>query len=232
MRKLGLIGGTGPESTIPYYHDIVYGVQEKAGKPFFPHLVIESLSVFEILDMCAAHDYEGLVEYLVKGIQNLEAAGADFAALSANTPHIVFDELVKRVNLPLVSIVEAACEETKRRGYKRIGLIGTAVTMDNDFFKKPFREAGIEVILPNSKERQYIAEKIPEELELGIVKEETQNRFLAITERLAAEDGIEAVVLGCTELPLVYKNTSVSVDILDTMDIHIKKLVNMIMASE
>lgn len=93
MKKLGLVGGMGPESTIPYYHDIVYGVKEKAGKDFFPDLTIESVNVFEVLRLCGEEKYDELTEYLMKAINNLIKSGADFAALSANTPHIVFDRL-------------------------------------------------------------------------------------------------------------------------------------------
>lgn len=102
----------GPESTIPYYHDIVYGVQEKTGEKTFPCLTIESVNVFEVLRLCSDQKYEELTEYLLQAIQNLANSGADFAALSANTPHIVFDRLKERSPLPLISIIEAACRET------------------------------------------------------------------------------------------------------------------------
>ena len=104
MKKLGLVGGMGPESTIPYYHDIVYGVQKRIGKNFFPNLVIESVNVFDILRLCDEQKYDKLTNYLIQAIQNLIASGADFIALSANTPHIVFDRLQEQSSVPLVSI--------------------------------------------------------------------------------------------------------------------------------
>ena len=120
MKKLGLIGGMGPESTIPYYHDIVYGVQEAIGEQAFPELTIESVNVFKVLGLCKEQKYDELTKYLIRAIDNLAKSGADFAALSANTPHIVFDRLKEQSPIPLISIVEATCEEAKRRGLKNL----------------------------------------------------------------------------------------------------------------
>lgn len=111
MKKLGLVGGIGPESTIPYYHDIVYGVKERVGKKFFPNITIESINVFEVLRLCKEQNYEDLVNYLSLAINNLSVAGAEFAALTGNTPHIVFEELKARSPIQLVSIVDAAADE-------------------------------------------------------------------------------------------------------------------------
>lgn len=228
MKKLGLVGGMGPESTIPYYHDIVYGVQNKVGKKFFPNLTIESVNVFDVLNMCERKEYEALINYLMVAINNLRASGADFIALSANTPHIVFDELQKRSPIQLVSIIEAACDEAKRRNISKVGLLGTIITMNGEFFKNPFLKNHIEVVTPSDEEKEFINQKISQELELGIVKEETLSAFLKIVKRMKDENGIQAIVLGCTELPLLFKGVKTPVDCLDTMQIHIQTLVNMI----
>ncbi|MGN0352046.1 MAG: aspartate/glutamate racemase family protein [Roseburia sp.] len=203
MKKLGLVGGMGPESTIPYYHDIVYGVQKVSGKSLFPELSIESVNVFEVLRLCSEKRYDELTEYLMGAISNLAKSGADFAALSANTPHIVFDKLKEQSPIPLISIVEATCEEAKHRELKKIGLLGTIFTMTGEFFKAPFVKNGIQVIIPLESEMELINNKISTELELGIVKEETLLSFQKVISRMKDEDGIEAIVLGCTELPLL-----------------------------
>lgn len=229
IKKLGLIGGIGPESTIPYYHDIVYGVQKKLGKKFFPNLTIESLNVFDILTICSKKDYTELVNYLMVAINNLKASGAEFVAMSGNTPHIVFDELQKRSSIPLVSIVEATCDETKRRNIKKVGLLGTIFTMREDFFKKPFVKNNIQVIVPTEKEMAYIDQKISDELELGVVKQETLAEFLKVIQRMKDEQGIEAIILGCTELPLLFKDAKTPVECLDTMQIHIDTLIDTIL---
>lgn len=229
MKKLGLVGGMGPESTIPYYHDIVYGVQEKAGEKGFPCLTIESVNVFEVLRLCGEEKYEELTEYLLAAIRSLANSGADFAALSANTPHIVFDRLQEKSPLPLVSIIEAACRETVRRGYRRIGLLGTIFTMKGSFFKEPFCREQVDIITPSEEEMQFINDKISSELEIGVVKEETLREFQRIIARMKAEDGIEAVVLGCTELPLLLNDAVSPVPCLDTMKIHVQALVDEIL---
>lgn len=227
MKKLGLIGGVGPESTIPYYKGIVFGVQKKVGKPYFPPLTIESLSTFEVIRMGNNGDKEGLLQYMLKGFQNLAAAGAQIGAMACNTGHMVFDELQKQSPIPLVSIVEVTCNEAKRRNYHKIALLGTRATMEEDFFKKPFREAGIEVLVPEADERKYIFEHIAKELEFGIVKEETAKNFLQITKELA-DKGAEAVILGCTELPLIFDKYQAPIPVLDTMRLHIDALVDAI----
>ena len=228
MKKLGLVGGMGPESTIPYYHDIVYGVQEALGESIFPELSIESVNVFEILRLCREKQYEKLTEYLLGAINNLAKSGADFAALSANTPHIVFDKLKEQSPIPLISIVEATCEEAKLRGLKKIGLLGTIFTMTGEFFKAPFVKNGIQIIVPTENEIELVNDKISTELELGIVKEETLLFFQKVISRMKDEDGIEAIVLGCTELPLLLNDEVSPVPCLDTMQIHVRSIIKTI----
>lgn len=228
MKKLGLVGGMGPESTIPYYHDIVYGVQKKVGKDFFPNLTIESVNVFEVLQLCKDENYDELVTYLMRAINNLIKSGADFVALSANTPHIVFDRLKMKSSVPLVSIIEATRDEAIRLNMKKIGLLGTIFTMTGEFFKKPFEDSNIEIVVPTEEEMEFVNHKIGAELELGIVKEDTLESFQAIIERMKKENGIEAIILGCTELPLLLNDEVSPVPCLDTMKIHIKTLVDMI----
>lgn len=229
MKKLGLVGGMGPESTIPYYHDIVYGVQEALGQSVFPELSIESVNVFDVLRLCGEEKYDELTDYLMTAINNLAKGGAEFAALSANTPHIVFDRLREKSPIPLISIVEAACEEAKRRKLKKIGLLGTVFTMTGEFFKIPFLENGIQIIIPSAEEMELINEKISTELELGIIKEETLLSFQQIISRMKDENGIEAIVLGCTELPLLLNDEVSPVPCLDTMQIHINSIIDAIL---
>lgn len=227
MKKLGLIGGTGPESTIEYYRQIEYGVQARAG--IFPNLVIESLSVFDVLRFCEEEDYKGLAAYLIKGFHCLADAGADFASLTGITPHIVYDEVSEQSPIPVVSIVDAACERAKSLGYSKIALLGTYPTMAGSFFQKPFRAQGIEVVTPLDVEMQYIGEKIETELELAQIIPETQQHFCSITDRLVSEENVQAIVLGCTELPLILNDRLTSVSCLDVMKIHIEKLIDMIL---
>ena len=229
MKKLGLVGGMGPESTIPYYHDIVYGVNEKLGGEVFPELAIESVNIFKMLSYFKQEDYDGLTEYLMDAVNHLIQGGADLVALSANTPHIVFDRLQELSAVPLVSIIEATKDEAVRLKHQRIGLLGTIFTMKGDFFRKPFEESGIEIITPTDEEMAYLNQKIISELELGIVKEDTLRDFQKVIRRMQEENGIEAIILGCTELPLLLSDETSPVPCLDTMKIHIKTLVEKIL---
>jgi len=232
MKKLGLVGGMGPESTIPYYHDIVYGVQERLEEDLFPELTIESVNVFKVLTLCIEEKYEELTDYLVEAIENLVKSGADFVAMSANTPHIVFDRLKERVKVPMISIIEAAKDEAVGRNYKRLGLLGTVFSMKGEFYKKPFTDNGIEIITPTEDEMKFVNEKIASEMERGIVKEETLKAFQKIILRMKQENGIEAVILGCTELPLLLNDKVSPLPCLDTMQIHVKSLVDKILQED
>lgn len=228
MKKLGLVGGMGPESTIPYYHDIVYGVKERVGNDFFPNLTIESVNVFEVLRLCGEQKYDELTDYLMKAINNLVNSGADFVALSANTPHIVFHKLQERSVVPLVSIVEATRDEAIRLNKHRLGLLGTVFTMTGDFFRMPFENSGIEIVVPTREEMEFVNLKISSELENGIVKEKTLESFQKIIGRMQKENGIEAIILGCTELPLLLNDEVSPVPCLDTMKIHVETLISRI----
>ena len=228
MKKLGLVGGMGVESTIPYYHDIVYGVQNKIGKKFFPNITIESVNAFDVLGLCREQKYDELTDYLMQAIKNLTTSGADFIALSANTPHIVFDRLQNISTVPLVSIVEATRNEAIRLNKHKLGLLGTIFTMTEDFFKNPFYNSNIEIITPTAEEMEYINLKISSELEFGVIKEETLQGFQKIIKRMQQEDSIEAVILGCTELPLLLNDEVSPIPCLDTMKIHIQLLIDLI----
>lgn len=229
MKKLGLIGGTEPESTIAYYKGIKYCVQQRSGCSFFPNLTIESLSVFDVLDFCERQDYTGLTEYLLKGIRNLAAAGAECAALTGITPHIVFDELAASSPIPLISMVDTARNHAAVCGYKKICLLGTLPTMDGTFFQNSFAKCGIEVVTPNAEEKRCIETKIETELEFGKVLPETQQTFRKIVDRIIREEKVQTVVLGCTELPLVFRDMELSVPYIDVMQIHIGALIQTVL---
>lgn len=221
----------GPQSTVPYYMNIVYGVQKRTSPDFFPNLTIESLNVFEILKMIEHERYDDLTAHFLEAIKRLQASGAEVVALTANTAHIVFDRLQEQSPLPLVSIIDATIDEARARGYKKAGLLGTRFTMERDFYARPFCEAGIEIATPDCRERQYLDRKISEELEFGIVNPDTQQHFIDIVNRMTRDDGIETVILGCTELPLILNDSICPVPCLDTVKIHSDALVDVVLSS-
>ncbi|MGT2906257.1 aspartate/glutamate racemase family protein [Streptococcus dentiloxodontae] len=223
MKKIGLIGGTGPESTLIYYKEITQQVFQKTGH--FPNLSIESLSVFEVLDYCQHKEYGNLTNYLLRGVYALKAAGAEVAALTAVTPHVVYEKLIKLSPLPLISILDSTRQAVEKAGYRKVLLLGTQITMQQGFFQKAFNGSEVEIVTPKRKDAIYIAEKISSELEHGIITKETQAAFARIVEEAALE-GTDAVVLACTELPLAFSGLELPVEIIDVIPHHIAALVD------
>ena len=232
MRKIGLLGGMGPESTLIYYKLIVEGVGDKLGKNCIPPLTIESINMYEMFDYCEKGDLDGLTDYFVKLVENLQSCGCEAAAMTANTAHIVFDRVSARAGIPMVSIVQTACDEALRRGYQRLGLMGTMVTMQGAFYREPFERAGIRVVLPTEEEMQLVSQRIAQELEFGVVKEETVRELCAVIARMKEEEDIDAVILGCTELPLALNDTVSPVPCLDTLRVHADALIALITEAE
>lgn len=167
MKKLGLIGGIGPESTIEYYRSIEYGVQKKSGQNFFPNITIESLNVFDVLNLCKKQDYDGLTDYLLNGINQLSAAGVQYAALTGITTHIVFDALSKVSPVPLVSMVDTASEFAKAHRYRKVCLLGTLPTMNGTFFSN-LSNLKVSKSLHRMRQRKSIlVEKLKQNWNLG-----------------------------------------------------------------
>lgn len=171
----------------------------------------------------------------LKGAAALSAAaaaagGAEFGALACCTGHLVFEELERRSPIPLVSIVEVTADDAEKAGAKRVGLLGTQATMEEDFFQKPFLERGIEVAVPDESERRWAARKILSELENSLVNPETAEGFAGFAKAMAGRDGVDALVLGCTELPMVFSRFEPPVPALDAAAIHIEALADAILA--
>lgn len=227
MKKIGLIGGTGPESTLVYYKELNGRLNKAAGGKAFPEIAIESVDLFKALDLVSKEKYEELAAYIGERIANLEKGGAQIIALTAATMHVVFDKLKPGVHVPFISIPEAAAEKAVAKGYKKVGLLGTIFTMEKDYLSKAFVDRGIEVFTPSKEDRLVVHNRIANELEYGIVKEESQAELISVIEKMKKEQGIEAVILGCTELPLALNENNCPVDCLDIMEIHIQKLVEL-----
>lgn len=229
MKVAGIIGGIGPESTVDYYQSIISKFQERIGsKEILPELVINSINMYKIFELISSGKVAELIQYIADAVQKLAKAGADFAAISGNTPHLVFDQVQEMVEIPIISIVEATFMQAKDIGLKRMGLIGTKFTMENDFFKKPFVSDHKEIIVPTEVEQEYIHRKIVEELEKGLVKKETKARFLEIIHQMGQREHLQGIILGCTELPMIIKANDFELPILNTTEIHVNKIVDMI----
>ncbi len=227
MRTLGIIGGLGPESTIDYYRSILARCRARKPGAGYPHVIINSLDVDKAIAMLDAGRLADLADYLAAGVELLARAGADFGCIAANTPHLVFDEVQGRSAIPLVSIVRATCDSAKARGLKKVGLFGTGFTMRAEFYPDEFQRAGITMARPTESEREYIHRKYIDELLNNKFLPETRTEILSIAQRMKDEDGIEALVLAGTELPLLLRGRETPVvAFLDTTLIHVEAIVS------
>ncbi len=227
MKKIGLVGGTGPESTLMYYKELNSKIDAATGGKNMPELSIESVNFRKAWELVSSAQYKELADYLSEKVTTLAKSGAEIIALTAGTMHIVFDEIEKNTNVSLVSIPKSVCDEVTKKGYKKIGLLGTIFTMEQDYMKKDLLQAGVDVIVPDKADRELIAKRIYEELEVGIVKESTLQEFNEIIKKMQNEHKIEAVVLGCTELPLLLNDENCVLPCLDSVVIHINKLIEL-----
>jgi len=226
MKTVGIVGGIAPDSTIEYYRQIIaqYRAQSSAGD--YPSIIINSINLRRMIDLITANELAAVTEYVLDAIERLARAGADFALLASNTPHLVFEDLRARSPLPLISIVETACAEAETLGMKRVGLFGTRFTMRANFYPKVFSRAGIEIILPSNDEQDYIHAHYMDELVNGIFLPQTKKRLLEILDQLRERSQIDGIILGGTELPLILNDgTHNGVLFLDTTRIHVKRIV-------
>ncbi|HEY5992524.1 MAG TPA: amino acid racemase [Candidatus Udaeobacter sp.] len=226
MKTLGIIGGLGPESTIDYYQRIVALYRERTGDGSYPEFIINSVDLSKGLDFMAANDLAGMGDYLLEGIGKLARAGADFGLIAANTPHIVFDDVAPKSPIPLISIVEATCAAAKTQNLNRLALFGTRYTMQARFYPKVFSREGIELLVPEPNDQDYIHDKYMNELVPGKFLPETRAGLLAIVDRMKAKSDIDGVILAGTELPLILCDSDYNgIPFLNTTKIHVEAAV-------
>src|SRR5262249_50534971 len=221
MKTLGVIGGLGPESTIDYYGRIVAIYRERTGDGSYPQFIINSINLKKGLDFMDANNLAGMADYLLEEIGKLARAGATFGLISANTPHIVFEEVASESPIPLISIVEATCAAAKARRLKRLALFGTRYTMQATFYPKVFSREGIELFVPDPEDQAYIHDKYLNELIPGKFLPETRAGLLTVIDRMKTKHDINGIILAGTELPLILRKSEHNgIPFLDTTKIH------------
>ncbi len=231
MKTVGIIGGIGPESTIVYYRSIVelYRVQKPDGS--YPSIMLNSIDLTKMLGLIGEQRLDEVTDYLVDEIKRLARAGADFGLFAANTPHLIFNEVQRQSPIPLISIVEAACEEAQALGLKTVGLFGIRFTMQGRFFPEVFSKAGMVVCAPESVEQDYIHNIYMNELVNGIVLSQTQEHLLQLVKHMNARQHIDGVILGGTELSLILKEDQYNgIPFLNTTKIHVRRVVAELLA--
>jgi len=231
MKKLGLIGGVGPESSIEYYRLIIKRFQEKLNTKDYPEMIINSINMTEMLGYVFNNQLDLLIDFLCEKIQALESSGVDFIAIASNTPHLVFDQLVERVNTPLISVVEETCKEICVKKMTRVGLFGTKSTMTNGFYTQVANRFGINIVIPPVEAQDYIHEKYMAELVFNKIRAETKEKLIEYVHALQAKENIQGLILGGTELPLILSQQDFSdLEILDTTKIHVEAIVTKMIA--
>lgn len=221
MKLLGIIGGIGPESTVDYYQTIVGLYRARKPDGSYPALVINSVDMQRLRHAFEVNDLAAIVDYLLPELHRLHRAEAEFGLLAANTPHLVFDDLQRQSPIPLISIVAVACDAAKTRRMQRVALFGTRFTMTARMYPDVFSKEGIDVVIPEAADQDYIHEKYLGELVNGVFLPETKAGLLAIIDRMARQSGIDGVILGGTELPLILREQEHrGVPFLNTTAIH------------
>jgi len=224
MSIVGLVAGLGPESTIDYYRRILEA-WARARPGSAPGIVIDSLDVQQALRLVQG-DRAALIAYLCGSLDRLAGAGVDFAALTANTPHLVFDELAARSRVPLISIVETCASAARSLGLGRLLLLGTRFTMEGPFYPAVCARHGIAIVSLNAADMGWVHERYVDELLNGEFRDETRQRFIEIVDRVRRDSGVEGVILGGTELPLLLRDTTIAgIPALDTTALHVDAIV-------
>jgi aspartate racemase len=226
MKRIGIVGGLGPEATIYYYKEIINAFKDENGSLNYPEIIIYSVNMSVFIGLMTEKKYDMAVELLLDKINSLKAAGAEFAVLSANTPHMLFELIKKSSTLPLISIVEATRDECLRLGLRKPGLFGTGFTMNGTFYQEVFSHMDLPVILPDEVDKEKINYKLFSEIELGIFKDETRQMLVKTIDKMVKNKQIDSLILGCTEFPLILNQPEYAgIPMLNTTKIHVDAIV-------
>jgi len=224
-KRIGILGGLSPESTTIYYEYITRTYRERFGDHGYPEILIFSVSFQGFMDWMREGRWDLITEKIVEGMTHLHRGGADFGLIATNTMHAVFDEVEKRSPMPLISIVDATAEEVRKERLQVVGLLGSTFTMGGDFYKKKLLSYSIDTIVPGKKDQEYVNRVIFEELVNGQILQSSRKGFIRIIEDLK-DRGVQGVILGCTEIPLLVREEDVDMKLFDTTVIHAEKALN------
>ena len=219
MKTIGLIGGVSWESTAIYYDLINREMQKRLGGLHSAKIAMISVDFAELEALMRASQWDALADRLSDAARNVERAGADILLICANTMHREADRVAAAIAIPLLHICDCTAQKIKAAGFARVALLGTAYTMEQDFYKDRLRANGLDVIVPNATDRAVIHRVIFEELVLGVVKTESRAAYREIIARQVGE-GAEAIILGCTEVPMLVKAEDSAVPLFDTTQLH------------
>jgi len=225
MKTIGLLGGMSWESTLGYYKAINEGINKELGGLHSAKIVMYSVDFEPIEQLQHVGDWNGTAKILSVAAQSIQAAGADFLLICTNTMHKVAKEIGESIRIPILHIADATAEILVNHGVKKVGLLGTAFTMEQEFYKgRLLSQYNLEVLVPNEKDRQIIHKVIYQELCLGKITANSKAEYLRVIDALAAQ-GAEAVILGCTEIGMLVNQSDTDVKLMDTTAIHAQQAV-------
>ncbi|MCX6252609.1 MAG: aspartate/glutamate racemase family protein [Bacteroidetes bacterium] len=219
MKTIGLIGGISWQSTIDYYRIINEAVTARTNGKHSARILIDSLDFGDIEDFMLRKDFEGLTRHLAASARKLEQAGAELLMIGANTMHFFAPGIQEAIQIPVVSIIEATIDVIKTKHMDRVGLLATKFTMEEEFYKKDFIMNGIDIIVPPEVERNIVQHVIFEELHKSILNPDSKQKLLSIINWLVGS-GAQGIILGCTEIPLLIKQSDCDIPVFDTTEIH------------
>ncbi|MCJ8319103.1 MAG: aspartate/glutamate racemase family protein [Colwellia sp.] len=227
MKTIGLLGGMSWESTLGYYQTINQLVKESLGGLHSAKIILNSIDFAEIEKLQQQENWQATAEILSRAAKNIELAGADFLLICTNTMHKVAPEIAQAINIPIIHIADATAEHIIKQGFTKVALLGTAYTMQQDFYKgRLINNYGLSVMTPDENDQKVVHQVIYNELCLGRICQQSKNNFLKIINKLS-EQGAQAIILGCTEIGLLIKQQDTEVPLFDTSYIHAKKAVEL-----
>jgi aspartate racemase len=224
-KKIGILGGMSPESTVEYYQHITRAYTERFGDYGYPEIIIYSVSFQPYVDWPNQDRWDLVAQGLSEAAQKLEAAGADLIVIATNTMHLVFDQVQASVAVPMLSLLDAVGDAVLAWGIETVGLLGTRFTMEKTFYQDALTRQGITVLVPDAQDRAYVNAVIYDELVAGQIRDESRAGYVAIIHKLA-QRGAEGVILGCTEIPLLVSEEDVGMPLFDTTAIHAEAALN------
>jgi aspartate racemase len=224
-KRIGILGGMSPESTVAYYEYITRTYTERFGDYGYPEVLIYSVSFQPYVDWPNQDRWDLVADGLSQAAQKLVAAGADVILIATNTMHLVFDEVQARVEVPMLSLLDATAEAIQGRGLNTVGLLGTRFTMEKSFYQDALARRDIFTLVPDADDRAYVNRVIYDELVAGQIRDESRAGYLAIIGKLV-EQGAQGIVLGCTEIPLLVDEASAGIPLFDTTQIHAEAALN------
>lgn len=227
-KKIGIIGGISHESTMKYYELIHQKYYEQNNDYYYPEVVIYSLDFQKFTNFEDNNNMKGYIEYILSGVRSLINAGVDLIIMAANSPHSVYEEIKEYSEVPMISIAEVTAKNVKKRGVKKLLLLGIKYTMQSSFYQNVCKKYGIEIVVPVEKEQDRVNEIIFDELTIGMKKDESKAELLNIINKY----NVEGVILGCTELPLIIKAGDTDMKVFNTLELHVEAALNYAMEYE